>query len=319
MKNVNKFRRYFDSVFILTKSERNGIIVLISIISLLVLFRFLLPVLIHNDDKFQLEYDQRISQLEKISDSLNEKSKLAENAKNKKFSKYPKREETVKKGKDAPAVSITLFQFDPNKVSYEELLRLGFPVYAAKNLLAYRSKGGTIHKSDDLKKIYGVDSSLFALVKPYICLSDSPKASSHVPQTMENKVLIEINSVDSAMLTTLPGIGPVYASRICRYRNALGGFISMDQLKDVYKLPPETYRSLSGLLTLDTGKVKKINLNFADVKELSRHPYCSYEDAKRIVNYRSAKGYVRSVDQLLKDSVIPEPVYNQLSPYLVAQ
>jgi len=53
--------------------------------------------------------------------------------------------------------------------------------------------------------------------------------------------LLDINTSDSSALVTLPGIGPVLSMRIIRYRNLLGGFWSVNQLKEIYGLPEETF------------------------------------------------------------------------------
>jgi competence protein ComEA len=297
-----------DSFFVLSKSERNGAFVLFALVILLIIIRFVIPVFLHNDKRFEVDYDQRVSQLEKIKDSLKIKSvnngfKTPLNIPNKEVSKNTVGYINVK-SKESPA---TRFNFDPNFVSLEEMQKLGFPVFAAKNLISYRENGGVFHSNEDLKRIYGVDSELYSIIKPLIIISEG-KAN--------NKILIEINGADSAILTTLNGIGPVYASRICKYRNYLGGFISIEQIKEVYKLPEETFHSIKEYLTLDKTKVKKININFADVNELNAHPYCSYEEARKIIDYRSKKGFIQSVDQLLQDSIVELSVFNHFAPYL---
>jgi DNA uptake protein ComE-like DNA-binding protein len=72
-------------------------------------------------------------------------------------------------------------------------------------------------------------------------------------------------------------------------------------------------------LTLDDTKVQKININFADFKELKKHPYCGYENARKIIDYRSKKGYIQSVEQLLHDSILEPTAFNRFSPYLKVQ
>ena len=47
-------------------------------------------------------------------------------------------------------------------------------------------------------------------------------------------VVVEINTADSAELMRLNGIGASFSRRIVKYRNLLGGFISKEQLLEVY-------------------------------------------------------------------------------------
>ena len=77
-----------------------------------------------------------------------------------------------------------------------------------------------------------------------------------------------INSCDSASLEALPGLGPVLSARIIRYRNLLGGFASVNQLREVYGLSEETYELISGMLTADSADISKININNADYRGL---------------------------------------------------
>jgi competence protein ComEA len=305
-----RFKKYFDSLFVLSKSERNGALVLFAIVLLLIFFRFMIPILSKSNKRFELDYDQRISQLEKIKDSLNRKNSHSQNQKSKYNYTEIVKQEKVEKESNSKNVPLKMFQFNPNLVSSEELMQLGFPTYAAHNLMNYRDKGGVFRKSEDLKRIYGVDSALYANIQPLIVIPD---------QKAENKIKLEINSADSAAFASLPGIGPVYASRICKYRKYLGGFVKLDQLKEVYKLTEETYLLMKDYLTLDESKVQKIDINFANINELKKHPYCKYELARKIVDYRSTKGFIKSVEQLQQDSILENSTFNRLSPYLKVQ
>ncbi len=87
------------------------------------------------------------------------------------------------------------------------------------------------------------------------------------------KSVTEINSCDSASFEALPGIGPVLSARIVKYRKLIGGFVSVDQLREVYGLPEETFNLVSSGLTVDTLAIKKIKVNKAEFSELIRHPY----------------------------------------------
>ena len=90
---------------------------------------------------------------------------------------------------------------------------------------------------------------------------------------MQQKSSIDINGCDSAALVALPGIGPVLSARIIKYRKLLGGFASVEQLKEVYGLPEETYEMIKGRLYADSSGIRKININSSGYKELSRIPY----------------------------------------------
>jgi competence protein ComEA len=69
--------------------------------------------------------------------------------------------------------------------------------------------------------------------------------------------IVELNSADSTALESLPGIGPSFASRILKYRKLLGGYVDVEQLKEVYGMPEETYEKIKPLCRVDASKVTK--------------------------------------------------------------
>ena len=131
------------------------------------------------------------------------------------------------------------------------------------------------------------------------------------------KKLLEINSADSAAFEKLPGIGPVLAARIVRYRKLLGGFYSRDQLKEVYGLPPETYEIISKRVVADTNLVVKTDINIAGLKELSRVPYLSKYEISSILKYRELKGRITGIEVLTGNKLIDNEKATKVLPYLI--
>ena len=66
------------------------------------------------------------------------------------------------------------FQFDPNTVSDQDMVRLGLPEKTIKTILKYRSKGGVYRTPDDFKKMYTLKPEDFERLKPLITIT--PKA-----------------------------------------------------------------------------------------------------------------------------------------------
>jgi competence protein ComEA len=102
---------------------------------------------------------------------------------------------------------------------------------------------------------------------------------------------VELNTADSATLETLPGIGPAFASRIIKYRTLLGGYVKVEQLKEVYGMPEETYDRIKSLCMINASKVKMISGDSLWIKPYKMyHPYLSKElkaqiSAKKKINY----------------------------------
>ncbi|MFM1808517.1 MAG: hypothetical protein RLZZ242_1242, partial [Bacteroidota bacterium] len=88
------------------------------------------------------------------------------------------------------------------------------------------------------------------------------------------------------------GIGSVLARRIVKYRSALGHFVAMEQLQEVYHLPDSVYFKLKMRFSLDTIALKKIAINKASAQELAALPYLSSEEIKWVIDVRDAqKGF----------------------------
>src|SRR5690606_106619 len=54
----------------------------------------------------------------------------------------------------------------------------------------------------------------------------------------------DINTCDTATLKQVYGIGPVLAERITKYRSLLGGFVTKEQLNEVYGLKDEALQNI---------------------------------------------------------------------------
>ena len=89
-------------------------------------------------------------------------------------------------------------------------------------------------------------------------------------------VEIEVNSADTIQWKMLKGIGPVFANRICKFRNILGGFYKLEQLLEVNGMDSSRYEEIFPFLSLDTRLLRQITLNNTTVQELKKHPYLSY-------------------------------------------
>jgi len=139
----------------------------------------------------------------------------------------------------------------------------------------------------------------------------------------ENKPLIynrltsvEVNLADTTSFKSLPSIGTVFANRICKYRHLLGGFYSIDQLKEVYGMDSLRYATIKSHLIIDTNQIKKININFSEAKDLRRHPYISYKMANLIVSYKQQHGVYKTLTDLLNLHLIDSLKFRKIAPYL---
>jgi competence protein ComEA len=127
---------------------------------------------------------------------------------------------------------------------------------------------------------------------------------------------ININRCDSADLEKLPGIGRVLSVRIIKYRNLLGGFISVNQLKEVYGLRDSTFNIIQHYLIADSVAVKKINVNTAAYRELIRHPYIDRDEVSAILRYRETNGSIAGISELVASGIFSGEKAVRIGPYL---
>lgn len=127
---------------------------------------------------------------------------------------------------------------------------------------------------------------------------------------------IDINRADSADLLPLPGIGPVFAGRIIKYRNLLGGFLSVDQLGEVYGIPAETIQKIRSMIRIDSSAVRSLYIDSATFSTLLRHPYMEYEHVKALVEYRDFKGDIESLKELEMNLILPDSILKMMDGYI---
>ena len=124
---------------------------------------------------------------------------------------------------------------------------------------------------------------------------------------------VDLNAADSLVLISLPGIGPYYSSRILRYRERLGGFVSTSQLLEINGLPDTL---MKWFIIGDSIPIRKMKLNGLTLNEMRHHPYMDFYQAKAIVEMRRERGKINSPEQLSLLEEFTDQDINRLKPYL---
>ena len=115
---------------------------------------------------------------------------------------------------------------------------------------------------------------------------------------MYDIVKIDLNHCDSTDIVVVPQFGSKRAAKLVEYRDKLGGFYDLSQLKEVYVLQNLELEFLQQYFYVRKSDVKKININTATYKELIAHPYFDAYLTKTILNYRSKKKTINSFEEL---------------------
>lgn len=322
---------FWDNIH-LKREERLGMFAFICILLILLMLKWYMVVLytpaIEIYDRESIEHIEYTI----ISPSQTELRPLVSSTK----TNLKKNEEYKQKQKKQPAKDVInevktkrlLFEFDPNITSIDSLKLLGITPYAANNIFKYRSNGGYFKKAEDLYKIYGIDSLLLKEITPLIRISQGkqhfkPKGvygtlnKSTTPSIALHS--IDINQADTTQFKQLRGIGSVYANRIVKFRNSLGGYFTVDQIKDVWGISDSLFTAIKPYLTVDTSLIEKRNINLLDRELLVRHPYMDWKKAKVILSYKRMHGDYKSIDDFEKLHGIDKEFIDTLRYYFVVQ
>jgi competence protein ComEA len=301
--------KHIREIFTFTSRERNGLVILVTLLMSTVLWDFSIPYILPHTDcdvtawKQEAEKYYAAVPLEKANEPV------------------------------MPEAGI-----DPNRPGQTELLQLGLPAGLVSNWMKYLRKGGRFKKKEELLKLYGMTAECYQKLARFLVIpdetaiqmvkTDHAKAnrivlSSHtdhdsLPDFRKRGIkltaLLDLNKADSAALEALPGIGPVLASRIIKYRRILGGYCGVVQLKEIYGMSDELWLKCSPRLTADSSGVKKLNINFLSVVELGRHPYIGFRQAKKIAKIRDTNGKFKLKEEF--SAVFSADSLNRLLPYL---
>lgn len=268
------------------------------------------------------------------------------------FAVYQAQQDSLRKAKwkkqyARDTIAICMQQFDPNTADSSTLVHLGLKPWQASNMLKYRAKGGRYRKTEDLKRLYGMTDSMYLALLPYVvidtlaidqwrdsvrtrrkdslaALRDSASGrTDSVPRYVSHKrdTILNLRTADTTELKMIKGIGSYRAKQIIRYREQLGGFVSVEQLREVKALQPLLTDSLSAdtLLAhffIDSVCVVPLKVNSMRVEQLQRHPYLSFEQARAIYELRRKKIHLKHLDQLRTLDCLTEQDIQRLRPYL---
>lgn len=204
-----------------------------------------------------------------------------------------------------------IYPFNPNFISDYKGYKLGMSVAEIDRLLAFRKENKYVNSPKEFQAVTKVSDSLLNAISPYFKFPDwvnnkkefaaYKKYPNSAFSKKEKIVIIDINQATQEDLIKIYGIGEAISIRILKFKESLGGFVSMEQMSDVWGLSPEVIENLNTHFKVSVNpSVKKMDINNASIKELSLFPYFKYPISKNIVTFRSMNGDIKNYEDLTK-------------------
>lgn len=288
--------------FVYSKAERNGFLILLAVIFLLVVLIFVRPLL---SSSIESEAREEISFI-----ALTNEFDRRDSIQKVKYKKYKKHQ---------------LFFFDPNQAAEEELIDLGFSEKQAHVIIRYREKN-PIRNNNDFAKIYVVNEYMFGKLEPYIRIDSTFFKNEKVASQVNDKPIIDLrskvlfqfdlNTATTEQLDSVPGIGDKLANRIVKFRSKIAGFDSVSQLRNVYGLSEDNFNLMQDYFYLTPFQIESININQVSFKELLSHPYFDYNLTKSVINLRGKIGKFENEDDLKILTIFNDSLLNKVRPYI---
>jgi len=217
------------------------------------------------------------------------------------------------KQSNKPAVE--LFKFDPNSIGKAEWEKLGYSSKQAEAIERIKAAGMIFYTAEDLKKVRIIGEEGYERLKGYVSIEKKANIPSGKSEYAKEK--IDLNTADSATFETLPMVAAYLSANLVRYRKALGGYTTVEQIKEIKGLRQSTYDIIKDKVIATPGHIKKIAVNGTNI-DLANHPYCTKAVLKSIVEYKSTNGRIKNSTEL-KEAIANDELFNKLLPYISFQ
>jgi len=218
------------------------------------------------------------------------------------------------------------FPFNPNQLDVESWMRLGVPKELALRIENYRTKGGRFRRAEDLGKIYGMPDSLYRRLVPFVRLQDqgerhTKKGEAAIDLTAAvAPTFFDPNQVTSEDLQKMGLPAPV-AGRWVKFRSAMGGFSSPDQIQKIYGLDEQWWADWKDYLRwedsdTEVGPDSPLDINEAREEDWRKLKGIGPVLAGRIVRFREKLGGFADPRQVGETYGLPDSTFQQILPRL---
>jgi len=286
----------YEDPFVISKRSKRGLLVLI-LASLGLIFFPRVYMFFQKEEAFVINSEQ-IAEFERTHKKFEKRN----------YSNYYSKKKKYK----APDS-----KFNPNTYTLSDWINLGLSEKQSVVILKFTARG--IYTEEDLKRIFVIPDVLFELIRDSVVyperIQNTPNQESFKKQAKQI-TLINLNTADTTEFMKIYGIGAFYAKQIIRYREKLGGYITKEQLFEVWKMTPEAYDKIKDHVFISEKDVKRININSVTIEELKVHPYLKWNQANSIVKMRIQRNGFKNIEEIKESVLIDSETYEKLFPYL---
>lgn len=207
--------------------------------------------------------------------------------------------------------AVELKSFDPNTHSFEELKARGVPDHIAQNLVRYRNAGGEYNEPGDVRKIYGMNDSIWDILQDYIIYPQKQKEKQK-QRTALTFQKFDPNTVSLDSLTAW-NLDERLAERWVRYRDGGKRFERREDLSEIYGMTDSLLDQIMPFVVWpdslsesvvaysderEVNEFERIEINTADSIALVGVPGIGGYTAQKIIEWRESLGGFYSLEQL---------------------
>ncbi|MEN9001362.1 MAG: helix-hairpin-helix domain-containing protein, partial [Flavobacteriales bacterium] len=273
---------FFDNYFVFSTSEKKGIFTFVVLLFLMSLFYAVMPSLFPAKKYDFTEFKKELAAKQNKASNRNSPPEL--------------------------------FSFNPNNISRDSLLMLGFNSKQSYNIVNFREKVGRFKSKQDFKKIYSISDSLYQVVEPFLVLSENKKHHKNSRKEFSGLDKDSLFAFDpnTASLSDFEklGLSNKQSKTIFNYRSKGGQFRKKEDFKKMYSISDKKYNELESFIAIETKSeveipklkkaIEKIEINLASKSQLIAIRGIGEKTATRILKYRKQLGGFSELSQLDK-------------------
>ena len=224
-----------------------------------------------------------------------------------------------------------IYPFNPNYISDYKGYQLGMKTKEIDLLLAHRNKRLFVNSAKEFQEVTKISDSLLQAISPYFKFPDwvqkknrdKKEQFSFASKTKKNISDITSSDINEATpydFSLVKGVDEYLSERIIKYRSKLQGFSFPEQLFEVWGLEKEVADNILQVFSIQKKpRITKVNVNTASFKEVLSNPYIDYELCVQIFGYKDEVAELQSISEIKNIEGFPIEKYDRIVLYLQAK